>query len=69
MTKGIVVECPKGVYTRIMPGSKAMELYEESKKPGGNKGTKQKPSAADQFVAHMNMLHTTYLKEIGNVRN
>lgn len=64
--KGTVVKDPAtGEQIRLMPGSKALELYEESRKPGGNKGTKQKPSYADLFVAHMRELDKNYRKEIG----
>jgi len=63
----IVVECPKGVFTRLMKGRRALELYELAKGPNGKKGTKQKPSFADQFVHHMTELERKYQKEIGNV--
>lgn len=65
--KGIVVECPKGVYTRLMPGSQALEMYELAKGPNGKKGTKQNPSHETKFVAHMTELHRKFLKEQGDV--
>ena len=42
--KSVVVEWPKGVYTRVMPGSQAMEYYEAFK--NGDWGSKSKPGPA-----------------------
>lgn len=58
MSKSVVVEWPKGVYTRLMPGSQAIELYEESRK-----GDKQKKA----FRKHMEQLHVKFLEEQGRV--
>lgn len=65
--KGVVVNCQfSGQPVRLMPGSKALELWELAKGPNGKKGTKQKPSYEAQFIHHMGELHKKYMKEIGN---
>jgi hypothetical protein len=61
--KGVVVECPPGVFTRIMPGSQAMEFYEATKR--GEWGSKSKPGPAASFRPHMEELHRKFLKEQG----
>lgn len=63
MSKSVVVECPKGVYTRLMPGSQALEYYEAYK--AGNWGSKSKPGPAANFIPHMEELHRKFLKEQG----
>ena len=64
--KSVVVECPKGVYTRLMPGSKALEYYEALQK--GDWGTKRKPGLAAFFKPHMEELHRKFLKERGELK-
>ena len=63
--KSVVVECPKGVYTRLMPGSKALEYYEAFKK--GDWGSKSNPGPAAFFKPHMQELHKKFLKERGEL--
>lgn len=46
--RGVVYECPKGVFTRLMPGSDALRLLQEKK--------------MKELDAHMTQLHKTYLK-------
>ena len=61
--KSVIVEWPKGVYTRIMPGSQAMEYYVAYLK--GEWGSKSKPGPAANFRPHMEELHRKFLKEQG----
>ena len=63
--KSVVYECPKGVFTRIMPGSHGYELYEEYRKNPLKGGTKQNPKGKVILDAHMTELHNTYLKQTG----
>lgn len=53
MSKSVVYECPKGVYTRIMEGSEGWDLYLESKKDS---------KAKKKLDTHMKDLHNTYIK-------
>lgn len=62
MTKSVVYECPKGVFTRIMPGSYGYELYEEWRKNPSYGGTKQNPKGKVLLDQHMIQLHNAYLK-------
>lgn len=63
MSKSVVVECPTGVFTRLMPGSKSLELYDAFKK--GEWGSKSKPGPAAFLKPHMEELHRVYMKEQG----
>lgn len=54
--RGVVYECPAGVYTRIMEGSHGYELYLERNKSG---------KAKKDLDDHMKMLHNTHLKQSG----
>lgn len=64
MSKSIVVECPKGVYTRLMTGSTALELYTEWKKNPNERRLKSGPSTwREKFVAHMETLEAKFKKE------
>lgn len=55
--KGVVVICPGSKEPcRLMPGSRALELYEERHKSN-------KHDAA--YKMHMKAVHAKYLKEIG----
>lgn len=58
----VVYECPRGVFTRIMEGSRGWELYTEWKKNPSNGGTKQSPKGKVLLDAHMSELHKTYVK-------
>lgn len=63
--KGTLVTCPvTKQQIRLMPGSLSLELYDEARKPGGNKGNKQNPSARDKYVEHMRQLEENYQREI-----
>lgn len=53
MSKSVVYECPKGVYTRIMEGSEGWELYLEFKKDS---------KAKKKLDTHMTTLHNAYIK-------
>lgn len=64
--QGVVVECPAGVFTRIMPGTKAMEYYEAVKR--GEWGSKSKPGPAAFFRPHMEECHRKFLKEQGKTQ-
>lgn len=50
----MVYECPKGVFTRLMPNSRSLELYEEWKKSGRDVQKKLLDN-------HMKELHNTWL--------
>lgn len=66
MSKSVVVECPKGVYTRLMPGSTALELYLEWKKNPNEKRLKScPPTWREKFVTHMEELETKFKEEQG----
>lgn len=66
--KSVVVECPKGVYTRLMPGSLAIELYHEWKKNPNQRRIKSgPPNAQEKFATHMENLHKKFLKEQGEI--
>lgn len=52
--RGVVYECPPGVFTRIMEGSQGYELYQLR-----NKSSKAKKELDD----HMKQLHNTYFKQ------
>lgn len=66
MNGSVVFEHPKGVFTRLMPGSKALELYHEYQR--GNFGKKSKPGPAAYFLPHMEDLHAKFLKERGEAK-
>lgn len=50
--KSIVVEWPKGIITRVMPGSYGFELYQMGK-------------MSPAFKLHMEELHKKFMKEKG----
>lgn len=53
MSKSVVYECPKGVFTRIMEGSDAWEMYVELKKD---------PKLKKKLDTHMTLMHNNYIK-------
>lgn len=53
--RGVVYECPTGVFTRLMEGSDSFEMYQEYKKTG-------KPEDKKKLDVHMKSLHNTFLK-------
>lgn len=63
MNGSVVFEHPKGVFTRLMPGSRSLELYHEWRK--GNFGSKSKAGPACYFLPHLEELHAKFLKERG----
>lgn len=61
--KSVVVETPKGVLTRLMPGCQALEHLDALKK--GQWGSKSNPGPAANYQPHMDELHRKFLKEMG----
>lgn len=65
MSKPVVVEWPpkSGCFTKIMPGSQAMEYLEAAR--AGKFGSKSNPQPGAFYAPHMDTLHREFLKSMG----